>query len=369
MDFIKEVSSCPTLVHEGIYSAALRITSLELSLFEIEKQDRDMAKSCTAFYHFIRFFYSDMYDYPDEYDIRAGEWEVYASGRKLAYLLRHDNINAIENRKTIILWTTYKDFIYELAVKGTLEENKLVFSIDEYNNFLQYWDETRSYKKNLKNFMIPYIKRINALKRVGLQFNTTNNQIEVINTTFPDMFKAMSVLAKNALKFKPFGIDNFFNCEFRQILGKYNPKYEDYIQPLDSKSQQICSQIHDFFKARKARPSIKSPWKIRYDLHNYKMVQMNLFLNHVELSVELPQQPDLDIVMKEDKLFEEFIMKNLNYCTACSPNLSHELGEFHVINGKKKRLCVYSLKIRKLTEYHMPFVFRILYMLESDIKR
>lgn len=329
MDFNRELTEFPSMVHRIIYSCARQLTPLERSLGGME--DGALRASCAAFHSFMLELLSDMYENPEAYCLPALALEDFLGGKKL------NGVKRQQPAKTEKLWSQtvnavngYQLLLCMLSRDGQVRDDTLIVSSETLEAIAKRTGSAIS--------PITLEARLRALARVGL----VQQDGVFISTRYPDMFASMHALASSSEKLSSFGYFAFQNLEFRNIGAKYNPTYEDYVQPLIAQRRAIADNIDAMARQLKAKPACNTFWKVDY---KYKGVQaLCLGTERGELDIRISETYGWDDpalinrrLEQESPEFQRYILRHIWGCTGCST--SH-LGAFTIILGHKRRVCM-----------------------------
>lgn len=371
MKFIKTQSEFPSYVHKNIYLTALRQTPLETSLQDVVRLNSNLVQSCREYYRFVMDMFEDMFENPDEWDLKAGEYDSFLNGKK------ENAMKQKQPSKTKSLRSkarggvfSYLHFLKSLGHIGIWNGQTLFFPLEKYRINQRYYDKTLDSKmKNLFN-EIPYQKRKDALKRVGFSIAEKEEGVVITSERYPSMFYAMSELAKSSEKVKTFGEHNFFHCEFRQIFHGYTPQYEDVIQSLRKEQRDVIDKVHALAEGMKLRSSCTTYWKINYHFKGKHVMCIDTddrfenrkgLFNSVRIRVNGTDHGEveyLDKIAEEAEDFQRYFMQHLNYCSACST--SHLGGKRNVL-GRNVRLCGQpSFQIVNATDSDLDYIKKMI---------
>lgn len=329
MDFNRDLTEFPSMVHRIIYSCARQLTPLERSLAGME--DEALNASCVAFHVFMLELLSDLYENTGAYSLPATELEKFLGGKKL------NGVKQKQPAKTEKLWSQtvnavngYQLLLCMLGRDGQVRGNTLAVTPGTLEAIAKRTGSTTS--------PIPLDVRLQALARVGL----VQQDGVFVCSRHPDMFAGMQALAASSEKLSSFGYFAFQNLEFRNIGAKYSPSYEDYVHPLIAQRRAIADDIDALARQLKAKPACNTFWKVDY---KYNGVQtLCLGTERGELDVRITETYGWDDpalingrLEQESPEFQRYILRHIWGCTGCST--SH-LGGFTTILGHKRRVCI-----------------------------
>lgn len=348
MDFIKNCTTFPSRVHRIIYITALRQTPLSLSLADTGGMEPSLIESCNAYYAYIQSMLSDMYENADSWHLGAGVLDKFLNGKKenamkqkqpaRTLVLRSETYNSVPH---------YFRFLFTLGQLGNVENQCLMVPAEAYKKIRTVYDREFAQKPTGTQKNIAYSDRLKAFQRAGLYVTEqTDGSAKVTCVPYPTMFQAMCVLAKSAAHVKTFGEHNFMFCDFRQIERSYNPCYEDVVSPLSDDQRAVADAIHQMALAMKLRVSCTTYWKVNYHYKGKHVMCLDTddfngektgLCHNVRFRINGSHDDRyLEMITGEGDAFKQYLMKHLNYCTACST--SH-LGWFKEMWGRKVRLC------------------------------
>jgi hypothetical protein len=341
MVFLKSTVDFPTEVHKRIHITALNQTPIEVSLADTGGADSALVESCRAYYDFIMFMLSDMYENPLEYGLKAGELESFLEGKKVNGMKQK-----YPSKTKALLSSTYNSvtnikFFQCLGEAGTAFEDKMTVAFSDYTNIKKLFDRNLSPKSKLITNEIPYEIRLKSLERIGFAIRENEDGAVITSEKYPNMFIALTKLANSIKRIKTFGEHNFQNCDFRQIFLNYKPGYEDVVQPLDDEKRKVINELDLFLRDKKLIHSCTTFWKINYHYKGEHVFWFETRGNEFEVRITGVYGWDdhsimNDILSAQSREFQEYALRHLNYCTACST--SH-LGGFVTVLGKRKRVC------------------------------
>lgn len=350
MQFNTTCTEFPSRVHRLIYLIAIRQTPLTNSLSEAQNLEESLKESCKQYHAFVMDMLSQMYENPDAFGMKAGEYDAYLDGKK------ENAMKQILPSKTLAIRSetyntvpSYFRLLNRYARYGTLNNSTIVISEEAYNNIRKNYD--MDYDKKIKNTekLIPYGVRISALMQVGLKLEEQGDGSVIIrNETYPNMFLSMTLLANAGWGKKPYGEHNFMYTDFRQIWNeKHSPTYEDFMRVLPMEQKEVIDQVREKSKALGLRESCKTFWKVDYHYKGKHVMcidseydwqgEKNPRCNNTRIRVNGGNTDHyIDNIANEGKVFIEYFRKHMNYCTACST--SH-IGWTRELFGHKVRLC------------------------------
>lgn len=345
MEFIKEQTHFPTLVHKVIYNNAMKLTPLQKSLNNVENVDSEMVDSCREYFNFIIKMYSHMYQNPTEYGMNAGEYDAFLNNKKENGVKRKFPSKTLELRsKTYNCVHGYLHLLFYLGDKGRVENNQLIIMKDDYDEIKSVFDLTLAPNKKSIFNDIPFNTRLNALKQLGLVISENECGAYVISENFPNMLTALCKLAKSVDTVKTFGKEGFFSLEYRQIWNNHKPDYFDITNPITDESRQVADELNHYLKSVKAHPSITTFWKANYKYKGVFVFSLDTSWSELNIRVVCVYGLDEQALALFNKLAEElnsdeqqYLLRHLNYCKGCST--SHDGGWFVNILGKRKRVC------------------------------
>lgn len=329
MDFSKELTVFPSVVHKIIYSSAREIIPLEHSLSGID--DASLRSSCEEYHQFIMDMLSDMYEFPEAYELPALELEHFLDGRKLngmkqKYPSKTKSILS-HTRNTV---DRYMALLSKIAYMGTPYEDRLDLSSEVYPIIEKAINTSTS--------PISCEKRFKALSRIGLKQVDTG----FISVKHPNMFPGLCALAqKTKGNTSGFSFYNFTKIDFRNINKNYKPSYMDYYLPLIKERQKTAFQLHEIAKQYGCREQINTFLKVDYKYNGTQVMLVDSSEGNVHVRLtETYAWNDSSLInerlRRESVEFQKQALRHLWRCNACST--SH-LGQYIDVLGKKNRVC------------------------------
>jgi hypothetical protein len=338
---------------------ALRMTPPDISLSEIQKSDPKLAASGREFYSFMIELLADMYNDPCLYGMHPGVYEEFTNGR------RYNAVKRFQPDKTRLFYDqasaelfSYLELLKETGIHCKMKDSNCVLSTKDFEYVKSYDNMAGRKKENA----IPIETVIDMFARIGLRFDIDNgNSVAVINEKYPNMFIAMSALAKAAdesvkkpvsSSLKYFFAINYNYLEFRQILRNYKPVYDDVVRSLSDDGRMIIEIIHKIAKEYKMRETYNY-FGIEYQYKSKRVMTVwtdNLWLEPHgsqkqwirNLNVRIWGFSHPDYQKKVEAYGEDFIKyfrQHLNYCVCCNPD--HVVGRNGIrqVLGKNVRIC------------------------------
>ena len=349
MEFSKTFTDFPSRVHRLIYLTALRQTPLVNSLKETQGVDESVLDSCKQYHEFVMDMLSLMYQNPDSFGMKPGQYEVFLGGKKENAMKQLIPLKTLEIRsETCNTVPSYFRLLHRFAQFGTANDQSLTIAEETYLNIRKNYDADYDKKKNTEK-SIPYSVRISALNEVGLNLQElADGSILITNEKYPNMFLAMSLLSKAGWGKKPYGEHNFIYTDFRQIWNeKHLPNYEDFMRVLPDEQKEVIDQVRESAKALGLRESCKTYWKVDYHYKSKHVMlidsefdwqgEKNPRCNNTRIRVNGGNTDHyIDNIASKGDDFIQYFRKHMNYCTACST--SH-IGWQRDLFGHKVRLC------------------------------
>lgn len=333
MVFSKNEINFPSIIHRSVYITALRQTPLAHSLANPYPENicKLLLNSCKTYHEFVMDMLADMYENPDEYEFNAGEYDTFLDGHKESYMKRKFKSRTLTLRsKTYNQVPGYFNLLISLAKSGIPDDIGTSLYINEFAF------------ENIRN---SHSKQFMGLKHAGLTItNNPNGSAVITSEKYPNMFLAMSKLAKSADKVQTFGEHNFYHTDFRQIFNGYTPRYEDVVSPLNDEQKSITDTLHSYARKMGLTASCTTYWKANYHYKGKHVMcidtdnwMYNKFVHNFRVRIDGGHSDlYLNTIENEGDDFKKYFVKHLNYCTACSP--SHLAG-IQKIYGKTVRLC------------------------------
>ena len=370
MNFDRNTTKFPTMLHRDIYMTALRITPPEMSLAEINKTDPDLAKSGHEFYDFMFELLADMYNDPYSYGMNPGEYERFTNGLKYYAAKRKQPTKARtyydQSSKEL---SSYLGLMKSIAIYCKIDNDKCVLSYEDFES-LKKQDRAVPIETVMKMFI-----------KTGLCFKTeADGSVTVINEKYPHMFAAMSALAlavENSIKnpisksLKYFFAVNYDYLEFRQIFQNYKPGYDDVVRFLSDDGRAVVESLHGIAKEYKMRESygyffIEYQYKSKHIMtittdgwwHEPHGSQTQ-WGRYIHVRLRGSSRPEyLRHVESYGEAFVKYFQQHLNYCVCCNPD--HTVGSNGVrqVFGRNVRLCSPEIRgdIKGLTEKDLPYI-------------
>ena len=392
MQFERNTTEFPTMVHRDIYMKALRLIPPEVSLAELEKTDPIMAASGREFYNFMLELYGDMYCNPEAYDMTPGVYEAFAAGRKWGNIrLRlKDSCDYYDLSGAQI--ESYVRFINEIALYCHISENCCYLS---YENFEKVKNLKRVTAVKGQHLLLPIETVMKNLERVGLYFCDNGKRIQVISEIYPNMFLSASAL-KHAVedtinnpvskKLKYFFGEYIDTLEYRLLHGIYYPDFEDQIRFLSDKDREAVIALDTLAKEYKLRPNYKASqngfeykYKGQYVMGvwtNGCFVEPNSkhssWIRYVRCRIAGPVNSSyLENVEKFGDDFKKYFMRHLNLCSGCTPWHLADTSAVRYIFGRKVRFCSDDIAavFAGFTMDDLPYIKRFIELRIDQIKR
>jgi hypothetical protein len=363
MEFDKNNTEFPTMLHRDIYMTALRMTPPEISLAEIDKTDPDLAKSGCEFYSFMIELLSDMYNDPHLYGMTPGAYEEFINWGKYHAVKRYQPKNALLffDQSGAEL-SSYLDFLKEIAIRCKIDNRSCILSANDFEQIKKYsFLPTRKRER-----AIPIETVIEMFKKMGLIFQRNDDGcITVINKKYSNMFKSMSALAKaadNSIKnpvsksAKYYYVVNYDYLEFRQIFKNYWPDYNDVTRFLPDDDCTMVKDLHMIAKEYNMSEtysyyggyaSINFQYKSKPIMHIWldntskePNRAQKKWIRYIIVSIRGSSRSEyLHKVECYGEDFVKYFRRHLNYCVCCNPD--HVVGRSGIrqILGKNVRIC------------------------------
>ncbi len=370
MEFDRNATKFPTMLHRDIYMTALRMTPPEMSLAEIDKTHPDLAEGGRQFYSFMMELLADMYNDPLLYGMNPGEYEKFANGLKYYAAKRKRPTKArIYYDQSNAELSSYLGFIRSVASHYKVESSKCVLTAENYENI----------KK--QDRAVPIETVIKMLERTGMRFNkNADNSVTVTNEKYPYMFAAMyalSLAAENSIKnpvsksLKYFFAANYNYLEFRQIFQNYKPGYDDIVRFLPDNGRAIVQELHKIAKEYKLRDSYgyfyieykyKSKHVMTITTDNWWIEpngSQKQWTRYIHVRLRGSSRPDyLEHVKSYGEEFVKYFQRHLNYCVCCNPDHVVGANGIRQVFGRNVRLCSPEIRgdIKGLTEKDIPYI-------------
>jgi len=151
MDFNIEVNEFSSAIHESIYSRARRL----MPLADHPAIAEPARESWKALHNFLMGMLSDMYDYPEKYNLPVGKLEKFLDGRDIHKAKR----DSISKTKSMLVETKHAVSKYLNALKPSIYENhpEMRLAMDTisrcwYNIMYDYRDIAPKYKPTFDDF-------------------------------------------------------------------------------------------------------------------------------------------------------------------------------------------------------------------------
>lgn len=388
IQFDKNVTEFPTMLHRDIYMRALRLVPPEISLAEIEKEDPEMAASGREFYHFMLELYGDMFCNPEIYGMTPGAYEDMAQYRKWRYLrLRAKNFDDYFCLSETQI-ASYVRFIHEMALFCHMSEGCFYLTYDAFEKAKDLKRVTPVYKQKS---LLPIQMVIKNLERVGLEILDNGEKIQVICEKYPNMFLAASVLRKTvedtiqnpvSQKLKYYFAEFMDTLDFRLLKEPYYLDFEDHIRYLSDKDREAVIHLDALAKEYKCRPDYKNCLEYKYKgkyvmsvwthgLYHEPTRQHNTWRRYVRCRVAGPVNSSyLEQVEKEGDDFKRYFMRHLNRCNGCTPAHLNSQNAIKKIFGRNIRFCSADIatEIAGLTINDLPYIRRFIEMRIREIE-
>jgi len=146
------------------------------------------------------------------------------------------------------------DYLMLAGIQGRLEGDTLILQ-----NHTAAVKETKANKKFLA-----------ALSNAGLYITVTGDTANLRSEQFPDMMPALQELAQSCSRIQPAetGKFQFTRCDYCALQGE-GPDPAELIEALDSDTQVLVKQAHDYFISRDYKTQIwdinsRLTWSIKY---------------------------------------------------------------------------------------------------------
>ena len=391
IQFDKNVTEFPTMLHRDIYMKALRLVPPEISLAEIAKEAPEMAESGREFYHFMLELYGDMFCNPEIYGMSPGAYEDMAQYRKWSYMrLRVKNVgDYFDLSETQI--ASYVRFIHEMALFCHMSEGCFYLTYDAFEKAKDLKRVTLVYKQKL---LLPIQMVMKNLERVGLKLQDDGEKIQVICKKFPNMFLAASALRKTvedtiknpvSKKLKYYFGEYMDTLEFRLLNGPYYPDFEDHIRHLSDENREPVMALDALAKEYKLRPNYKASqygfeymYKGKYVMtvwtlgfYHEPTRQHNTWRRYVRCRVAGTVNPSyLEQVEIEGDDFKRYFMRHLNRCNGCTPAHLNSQNAIKKIFGRSVRFCSADIatEIAGLNISDLPYIRKFIEMRIKEIE-
>ena len=360
MDFDRNITEFPTMLHRDIYMSALRMTPPEISLAEIDKTDPDLAKSGREFYAFKTELLADMYSNPHLYGMNPGVYEEFANGQKYNAIKRKQPAKALAvHDQSLAELSSYLELLKSVASLCIIKDDKCVLSVEDFTYIKSY----KYLPKRQQEKAVSIETVLNAFQKNGLEFHeNADGSVTVLNKKYPHMFTAMSALAKSvdasiknpvSSSLKYYFSYNWSYLDFRQIYQNYKPVFEDYVRFLPDDKLALVRVPHNMAKEYKMHETYARPFMIQYTYKGKKTMTISVhdlwtepYGKHKQwircMWVSVAGSSRLEYQQKVEEQGEDFVKyfrRHLNYCCCCSPD--HVLGRDGIrqVLGRNVRIC------------------------------
>lgn len=392
MQFERNTTEFPTMVHRDIYMKALRLVPPEASLAELEKTDPEMAESGREFYNFMLELYGDMYCNPEAYGMTPGAYEDFAAGRHYSFIrLRVKNTGNFYDLSGAQI-SSYENFIREIALYCNISDGCCYLT---YDDFEKVKDLKRITAVKGQHLLIPIETVMKNFERVGLHFSDNGKSIQVISEIYPNMFLSASAL-RHAVedtinnpvskKLKYFFGEYIDTLEFRLLHGIYYPDFEDQIRFLSDKDREAVIALDTLAKEYKLRPNYKASqngFEYKYKGQYVMGVWTNgcfaepnskhsSWIRYVRCRIAGPVNSSyLENVDKFGDDFKKYFMRHLNLCSGCTPWHLADTSAVRYIFGRKVRFCSDDIAavFAGFTMDDLPYIKRFVELRIDQIKR
>lgn len=359
MKLDRNIKEHPTAIHRDIFLSAMHMTPPELSLAPFYETDPALARSGEQFYGFMSELFAQMYQAPETFGFHPGEYENFLNGRKFNAVKRksgqpreaqlfHDKLGSEVS--------TYLSFLKELAFRCVPTVGGCKLSTEDFAAVKDYGYMPKVRRK----YAIPAEKVLESLERSGMSFSEDENgEITVKCSEYPDMFYAASALAKAASNVtvtctskcsKNGYAKNFDYLEFRQILGNYDPDYDDITCYLSDGDRELVNAVCEMAREYKLRPQY-SRFSIIYKYKGKPVFSFNTdgrytapfrerktWSHDIGFRIFISSHPEYQqhiADLGEDCV--RYLMRRLNYCGCC--NEEHAKRPPRRVLGRNVKLC------------------------------
>ena len=381
MQFDRNVTEFPTMLHRDLYMRALRLVPPDVSLAEIEKTDPEMAASGREYYQFMLELLGDMYCNPELYGMTPGAYEDFAAGRKYGYIrLRVKETGDYYDLAGAQI-SSYLRFIQEIALHCSITDGQCYLT---YDDFEKVKDLKRVTPVKGQHLLISIETVMRTLERSGLHYRDCGDRIQVVSEKYPNLFLSASALAKAveetilhpvSKKLKYYFGEYIDTLEFRLLQGIYYPDFEDHIRSLSDQNRELVKALDAMAKEMGLRPNYKEPkygFEYKYKGKDVMIVwtdndawftepgsKQKNWKRHVFVRIFGPVNSSyLENVENNGEDFKEYFMKHLNLCSGCTPYHLADTSAIRYIFGRKVRFCSADIggNIHGISEGDLPYI-------------
>lgn len=335
MDFTTDIYDFPSEVHKMIYCGAREMTRPERSLADMD--NNELRASCEAYYDFLMELYSDMYEYPEKYEMPVYALEKFLGGNKPNVMKR----KYPSKTKSLIARTRncavrYLQTLCCMAYLGELDGEQLILTQENIAEI----EKT----VNTSTSPVSLEKRLAAFERVGL-LSTENAKDETRIfrcANHSNMFHAMILLAeKTKMVCSGFNFYLFTKADFRNITQNYIPTVEDYIAPLPEGLRKTATALHELAVSVGCKVAISTFLKINYKYKGKEVLLIDTYEGALNVRItEVYAWEDrsffMDRLLAQTQERKRYADRHLWRCTACAT--SH-IGQQIEFLGRNNRVC------------------------------
>jgi len=222
-------------------------------------QTAELSESESQYYHFYQDLIADLYASPQAYGIPEIAYEHLQDLEDSAAQERARE-SILKVRK--ILSVCVLDFLFQFGQLAVLEDAALRLDRPRYNLLVM--------EKSKRQKTLDFLK---AYERTGLRFQVDPQTVRLSNERYPEMMRALSLLAKACAPIKDYDSYFFRRADFAVLQGKLQPALDDVLplvpEPLRLEflaTDQFLSDLK--FKCQIFSADILSGYRLRYQRKN-----------------------------------------------------------------------------------------------------